>query len=231
MGRSGGASGRTSRTISTSSTLCCSRGGHSSTVSRITGRSGRGQRATGRRARTGRARVRSTSGAGQPGKLTERVQATDARHGVEDKKRKNAESLSTGSSCSGNGKVNLQQTATKQERTQRQPGLGNHDRRMVIRVGPRQTHSSCRNGAERLRHPQRGADRLCTPANKIEKATPKERANKGTAFAKTVGTDTCEGTDWTNPRNYFVCGPGAADGERGTEKKSRRSEASSRATA
>ena len=99
---------------------------------------GSNRRATSCRARTGRARVRSTSGAGQPGKLTERVQATDARHGVADRKQKSAESLSAEGSCRRNGKFNLQQPATEQKRTRRHPGLGNHDRRMVIRVGPGQ---------------------------------------------------------------------------------------------
>ena len=84
------------------------------------------------------------------------MQTTNASHGVSDRKRKNAESLSVGSSCSENEKVNLQQTAAKQGRKQRLPGLGKRDRRMAIRVGPGRKNRKTRKIPERLRHPPRG---------------------------------------------------------------------------
>ena len=102
------------------------------------------------------------------------MQSTNAGHGVKSTEREDAESLSTGSSYRKNGEVNLRQPADRHERTQRRPGLGNHDRSMVSRVGPGRKLSSSRTGAERLRHLQGGADRLRNPATKEKSKLPQQ---------------------------------------------------------
>ena len=104
------------------------------------------------------------------------MKASDAHHGRQEQKAGDAESLRAAAAAETVSSFCLLQPATREERTQRHPGLGIHDRKLQGWVGPGRKPRTI--GTADFQAKEHGPKPIACKANKQHLAEPKAERDR-----------------------------------------------------